>query len=54
MSAQIIILLATLAVFAGLGFALSRTIKRHDERQKNTKKKKGKYRYMPEAKRPGR
>ncbi|MCR4435425.1 MAG: hypothetical protein QHH06_03355 [Clostridiales bacterium] len=54
MSAQLIILLCTLVVFVGLGFAMSRSIKKYDERQKSSKKNKGRNRYLPEAKRPGR
>jgi len=52
MGPQLIIILSTLLVFVGLGFALSRSIKKHDERQKSIKKKKGRYRYMPEARKP--
>lgn len=54
MNTQLIIMLVTLAVLAGLGFALSRSIKKHDAKQKKVKKKKGRSKYMPEARKVGR
>lgn len=47
MGTQIIIIAATILVFVGLGFAMNRSIKNHDKKYKNTKKKKGKNKYMP-------
>ena len=47
------VILGTLVVFTGLGFMMNKSIKKHDARPK-TKPKKGRNRYMPQAKNPGR
>lgn len=54
MNTQIIIFIATIAAFAVLGFMMSRSIKNYEENAMKKKKKKGKAKYMQEAKRPGR
>jgi len=54
MNTQIIIFIATIAAFAVLGFMMSRSIKKYEENAMKKKKKKGKAKYMQEAKRPGR
>lgn len=46
------IILATLIVFVGLGFMMNRSIKKHDARPK-VKGKKGRSKYMPQVKNPG-
>jgi hypothetical protein len=53
MQTQIYFILGMLVAFAGLGFLLSRSIKKHDAKMATMKKKKGQKRYMPEYKRPG-
>lgn len=46
------IIVGTIVVFGVLGFMMNRSIKKHDARPK-TKSKKGKTRYMPQVKNPG-
>lgn len=53
MNTQVYFIVGILLAFAGLGFLLSRSIKKHDAKMATMKKKKGKKRYMPEYKRPG-
>ncbi len=53
-STQLTIMLSSMLVFAVLGFGMSKAIKKHEEKQRSLKKKKGKNRYMPEYKKPGR
>lgn len=53
MNTQVVMIIVTLAAFAVLAFMMSRSIKKHEEKAKKTKKKKGRTRYMPEVKRPG-
>lgn len=53
MSTQIIIMLCTLGAFALLGVMLSISIKKHDKKMAVQKKKKGRAKYMPEYKKPG-
>ncbi|MCX8130995.1 MAG: hypothetical protein N3I35_12965 [Clostridia bacterium] len=52
-SSNVIIIIVTLLTFVGLGFMMHRSIKKYDARPK-TKGKKGKMKYMSEAKKPGR
>jgi hypothetical protein len=46
------VIVGTVVVFAVLGFMMNRSIKKHDARPKR-KAKKGRNRYMPQAKNPG-
>jgi hypothetical protein len=46
------IMLGTLIVFVGLGFMMNKSIKKHDARPKG-KSKKGRSKYMPQVKNPG-
>lgn len=50
---QLVIILATLGIFALLGFAMSKSIKQYESSKHKVKKKKGKNKYMPQAKNPG-
>lgn len=50
---QIYFILIVLVGFGLLGFGLSLSIKKHNIRMASAKKKKGRKRYMPEYKRPG-
>jgi hypothetical protein len=50
---QVYFILLILGAFVGLGFMLNRSIKKHDAKMATMKKKKGRRRYMPEYKRPG-
>lgn len=50
---QIVMIVLTLAAFVLLGLGMSWSIKRHEARPKG-KTKKGKTRYMPQVKNPGR
>lgn len=50
---QIYFILLILGAFVLLGFGLSRSIKKHDAKMATMKKKKGRSRYMPEYKKPG-
>lgn len=50
---QLFIMLATLAVFTILGFAMSRSIKQYEVNKQKMKKKKGKNKNMPQFKNPG-
>lgn len=52
MNTQLIVILATLAAFAVLGFMFSRSIKKLDTTKAKSKKK-GKNRYMPVTRRSG-
>jgi len=54
MSTQIIIVLATLIAFVVLGFMMNRSINNLNAKKETAKKKKGRYKYMPEVKNPGR
>lgn len=47
-------MLMILAGFVFLGFMFSLSIKKHDAKMAAMKKKKGRNRYMPEYKKPGR
>lgn len=53
MQPQVIVMIATLLAFVLLGFMLSRSIKKHDAKMSVQKKKKGRNKYMPEYKKPG-
>ena len=53
MSTQTIIVLATLLAFVVLGFMLNRSINQFEAKKAAQKKKRGKKRYMPEFKNPG-
>lgn len=50
MDIQIWIFLCSLAAFAIMGFAMSRSIKKYDKAKATAKKKKGRLKYMPEVK----
>lgn len=52
MTLNVIIILAALLVFVGLGFMMNHSIKKFEAKPK-AKKKKGSTRYMPQAKNPG-
>jgi len=49
---QYMFILLTLLAFVALGFMLNRSIKKYEAKPK-LKKKKGKSRYMPQVKTPG-
>jgi hypothetical protein len=46
-------IIGILVAFVGLGFMLNRSIKKHDAKMATVKKKKGRNKYMPQYKRPG-
>lgn len=50
---QLYFVLGVLVALGLLGFALSLSIKKHDAKMAAVKKKKGRRKYMPEYKRPG-
>lgn len=50
---QMYFILVVLAALVMLGFFMSRSIKKHDAKMANVKKKKGRSKYMPEYKKPG-
>jgi len=50
---EIYFILGIMAAFVVLGFFLSLAIKKHEAKMANAKKKKGRSRYMPEYKKPG-
>ena len=50
---QVYFILLILGAFVGMGFMLNRSIKKHDAKMATMKKKKGRRKYMPEYKRPG-
>lgn len=50
---QLIFVLVALLAFIALGFALNGSIKKYEANKKTQKKKKGRSRYMPEVKKPG-
>jgi len=54
MGTQLYFTLGMLLAFVGLGFLLNRSIKKHEAKMANVKKKKGHSRYMQEFKKPGR
>lgn len=51
---QLIIFGVTLLVFAAMGFGMSRSIAKYEEKKKKMKKKKGNSKYLKEFKNPGR
>lgn len=53
MDTQFIIIAVTLLAFAALGFMLSRSIKNLEKQRAAQKKKKGRTKYMPQVKTPG-
>ena len=53
MNFSVIIIIVTLLAFVGLGLMMSRSIKKYDARPKG-KVKKGKMKYMQEARKPSR
>lgn len=53
MSTQIILIIGTVLVFALLGFMMSRSIKKYEEKKAKEKKKKGRIKYMPQTRLPG-
>ena len=53
LTTQIIVIVITLLAFVGLGFMLSRSIKKHEAERSAQKKKKGRNKYMPQSKNPG-
>ncbi len=54
MPQQLYFILGVLVALGLLGFGLSLSIKKHNARMATMKKKKGRKKYMPEYKRPGR
>ena len=50
---QIYFVIGVLVALGILGFGLSLSIKKHDARMATVKKKKGRRKYMPEYKKPG-
>ncbi|NTV91294.1 MAG: hypothetical protein HGA22_13200 [Clostridiales bacterium] len=50
---QLYMTLGILAAFAAMGVALYFSIKKHDAKMAAQKKKKGRSKYMPEYKNPG-
>lgn len=50
---QLYFILGVLAAFCLLGFGLNLSIKKHNAKMATVKKKKGRKKYMPEYKRPG-
>jgi hypothetical protein len=50
---QIIIAVVMLLVFAGLGFAMSLSIRKHDKKMAVVKKKKGRSKYLQQTRTPG-
>lgn len=53
MNPQIIIPLFMLVAFAAFAFALSKSIKKYDQRKSNVKGKKRRSKYLPQVKNPG-
>ncbi|HEX3030088.1 MAG TPA: hypothetical protein VHT34_12480 [Clostridia bacterium] len=50
---QIIIIVLMLVAFVGMGFGMHWSIKKHEANVKKQKKKKGRNKYMPQSKNPG-
>ena len=53
MPQQVYFILGVLLAMAALGFGLSLSIKKHNKKMATMKKKKGRRKYMPEYKGPG-
>ncbi|MDP4091874.1 MAG: hypothetical protein Q8920_00765 [Bacillota bacterium] len=54
MGANLFIVIGAIAIFVLLGVGMSMSIKKHDKMAKQAKKKKGRNKYMPVSRRPGR
>lgn len=50
MGVSVAIFIGTISVFGILGFAMNQSIKKHESRKKVYKSKKGRSKYMPQAK----
>lgn len=53
MDSQVIIMIALVLSFVLLGFMMNKSIKKLETKKATEKKKKGRMKYMQEAKRPG-
>lgn len=53
MPQQVYIILGLLVAMAAMGLGLNLSIRKHNEKMATMKKKKGRRKYIPEYKRPG-